>query len=141
VRHPAFSVLVIPYALDAFAEVAYALRRERGEDDWWRAITGWGARAEPPYEAARRIAGEQPPSSYLALDSRAMVAVEGCAAPCELPEYAFGVRVEPADLLVPDGHEQLWVSYSVAAGLLRRRAERNAIWELQRRLGLAPACR
>jgi hypothetical protein len=42
---------------------------------------------------------------------------------------------------VPDDHEHLWVSYEVANGLLRRRGERDAIWELRHRLGVAPACR
>jgi hypothetical protein len=141
VRRPAFSVLVIPYALDAFAEVAYALRRARDGDDWWHAPTDWGERAESPHDAARRVVGAKTASSLLALDSRAMVAGTGSAAPCELPEYAFGACLDPGTLPVPGDHEQLWVSYEVASGLLRRRAERDAIWELRHRLGVAPACR
>jgi hypothetical protein len=139
VRRPAFSVLVIPYALDAFAEAAFALTR--GEDGGWHPRTGWGARPESPPEAARRVAGVPEPARLLALDSRAMVVADGFPASCELPEYAFALRVDPADLPAPAGHEQLWLSYKVAHGLLHRRAERDAIWELQRRLGLAPACR
>jgi hypothetical protein len=138
-RRPGFSVLVIPYALDAFAEVGFAL--VRGEDEGWHALTGWGARSESPSEAARRVAGVAQTASLLALDSRAMVVADGFPAECELPEHAFALRIDPADLPVRAGHEQLWVSYKVAHGLLARRAERDAMWELQRRLGLAPACR
>jgi len=140
VRRPAFSVLVIPFALDAFAEVAFALVR-RGEDGVWHVRSGWGARSESPLEAARRVAGRQPAANLLALDSRAMVVADAMPATCELPEYAFGVRVDPAALAVPAGREQLWFSYQVAIGLLSRRAERDALWELRHRLGLAPACR
>jgi hypothetical protein len=139
-RRPAFSVLVIPYALDAFAEVAFALVR-RSEDAGWHVRSGWGARSESPPEAARRVAGTPCAANLLALDSRAMVVADGMPACCELPEYAFALRADPAELPSPTGHEQLWVSYQTAVGLLSRRAERDALWELRHRLGLAPACR
>jgi hypothetical protein len=140
VRRPAFSVLVIPYALDAFAEVAFALLR-RDEDGGWHVRTGWGARSESPPEAARRVAGVQGAASLLALDSRAMVVAEGFPAACQLPEYAFALRTDPVELPAQAGNEQVWFSYRIAHGLLPRRAERDALWELQRRLGLAPAYR
>jgi hypothetical protein len=139
-RHAAFAVLVIPFALDAFAEVAYALWRGR-DDDWWHAPAAPGTRSETPLATARRVTGVPGDAAYRTLDSRAMIAVEDCCTTtCFLPQYAFGVRVDPADLRVPAGHEQLWVSYEVATGLLRSEAERNALWELRRRLGLPRVC-
>jgi hypothetical protein len=141
-RRSAFGVLVIPFALDAFAEVAYALWRKRDdEDDWWHAPAAQGARTETPLAAARRLAGVPRDAAYRALDSRAVVEIDDCPATCILPQYAYGVRVDPADLRAPAGHEQLWVSYKVAEGLLRSEAERNALWELRRRLGLPRVCR
>jgi hypothetical protein len=141
-RRAAFGVLVIPFALDAFAEVAYALWRRRDDDDWWHAPAAQGTRTETPLATARRLAGVAADDAYRALDSRAMIAVdECCPATCILPQYAFGVRVDPADLRVPAGHEQLWASYEVADGLLRSEAERNALWELRRRFGLPNVCR
>ncbi len=135
-RRAAFGVLVIPFALDAFAEVAYALWR-RGDDDWWHAPAAQGTRTETPLATARRLTGVPSCAAYRALDSRAMIAGDECRqGTCILPQYAFGVGVDPPDLRVPAGHEQLWVSYEVADGMLRDEAERNALWELRRRLGL-----
>jgi hypothetical protein len=141
VRRAAFCVLVIPYALDAFPDVAFALCRNRDEDDAWRVLAAPGARAETPRDAARRVVGAAAHARLLALDSRASIALRDGPGACALPEHAFGVRVDPAAQRVPAGQELLWVSYEVADGLLRRDAERNALWELRRRLGLAPACR
>ena len=141
-RRAAFAVLVIPFALDAFAEVAYALWRGRDDDDWWHAPAAPGTRHETPLATARRLTGVPGVAAYRALDSRAMVVADDCRpATCSLPQYAFGLRVDPADLRVPAGHEQLWVSYDVADGMLRSEAERNALWELRRRLGLPPVRR
>ena len=135
-RRFAFGVLVIPFALDAFAEVAYALWRGR-DDDWWRAPAAPGTRDETPLATARRLTGVPGDAAYRALDSRALIVADDCCpATCVLPQYAFGVQVDPVDLQVPAGHEQLWVSYEVADGMLRTEAERNALWELRRRLGL-----
>lgn len=145
-RRAAFAVLVIPYALDAFAEVAYALCRRRGDgEDWWHVPAGRGARAETPILAARRhatqLSGVPDDAVFLALDSRATIQIDGCSASCGLAEHAFAVRADPADLRAPAAYEQLWVSYEIADGLLRRDAERNALWELAHRLGLRHACR
>lgn len=145
-RRAAFSVLVIPYALDGFAEVAYALCRRRGDgDDWWHAPAGRGGRDETPIVAARRhaaqLSGVPEDAAFLGLDSRALIAIDGCSGGCGLAEYAFAVRVDPGGLAAPAGYEQLWASYEIADGLLRRDAERNALWELARRLGLPHACR
>lgn len=137
-RGAAFAVLVIPYALDAFPEVAYALCRGLDEHDWWHPRTGIGARGETPLAAARRVAAVRD-ADLIALESRAFVAVERCRGRA-LSEHAFGARVDPAALPEPGGERQLWVSYEVADGLLHREAERNALWELRHRLGAKAAC-
>lgn len=140
-----FEVLVLPYALDAFPEVAYAVFRSRADrDGCWHGLGGGGERDETPLEAARRHAwqhaGVPEDAHYVALDSRATITAR-CTGICGLPEYAFAVRVDPTELCVPAGHQHCWVSYDVAAGLMHRESERNALWELRRRLGRRPACR
>ena len=138
-----FWVLVIPYSPDAFPDVAYALFRSRGDRGCWHPVRGAGCRRETPLQAARRHAqqaGVPSDGVYVALDSRATIAVEPCHGPCALPEYAFAVRVEPADLRVPAEHEHSWVSYEVARGLVQRESERDALWELRRRFGRRAAC-
>jgi dATP pyrophosphohydrolase len=136
-----FCVLVIPYAPDAFVDVAYAVFRGRAGRGCWHPVTGRGARDETPLQAARRHALQQAgipgDADYVVLDSRATIPVESCAGACGLPEYAFAVRVEPAELRVPGEQEHCWVSYEVAEGLVRRESERDALWELRRRFGCA----
>jgi hypothetical protein len=138
-------VLVILYAPAAFVDVAYAVFRGQSDRSCWHTVAGRGGRGETPIEAARRHALQQAgvpgDAGFVALDSRARIPIESCASACALPEYAFAVRVEPADLRVPAEHEHCWVSYEVAEGLLRRQSERDALWELRRRLGRRPACR
>jgi hypothetical protein len=139
-----FCVLVILYAPDAFVDVAYAVFRGQSDRRCWHTVAGRGARGETPLEAARRHAlqaGVPDDAGFLALDSRARILIESCASACALPEYAFAVRVEPSELRVPAEREHCWVSYEVAEGLLRRQSERDALWELRRRLGRRRACR
>ncbi|MGI9098678.1 MAG: NUDIX domain-containing protein [Solirubrobacteraceae bacterium] len=140
-----FEVLVLPYALDAFPEVAYAVFRSRADrDGCWHGLGGGGVRDETPLQAARRHAwqhaGVPGDAPYVALDSRATIPTEWRTEIRGLPEYAFAVRVDPTELCVPE-HEHCWVSFHVAEGLVRRESERNALWELRRRLGRRPACR
>jgi dATP pyrophosphohydrolase len=134
-----YGVLVIPYAPDAFVDVAYAVFRSPADRGCWHLVTGPGRRGEAPLQAARRHALQQAgvpgDAAYVALDSRATIPVESCAGACGLPEYAFAVRVEPAELRVPTEQEHCWVSYEVAEGLVRRESERDALWELRRRFG------
>lgn len=139
VRRSLFHVLVIPYALDAFPQMAYAVVRSRAAaDDGWHGVTGAGDRGETPVQAARRharqLAGVPDTAAYVALDSRTTIRVERCDAVLELPEYAFAARVDPGDVRAPEEHELCWVSYQVAQGLLAREAERNALWELRQRI-------
>jgi hypothetical protein len=142
---PRFEVLVLPYAPDAFAELAFAVVRDRTADAGWRAIGGGGARGEVPLDAARRHACAQAGVSLdracVALDSRATLRIETVAGSYEIPAHAFAVCVDPADLAVAGRHELRWLSYEAARGLLACELERDALWELRRRIGRHAACR
>jgi hypothetical protein len=145
VRRAPFAVLVLPYAVDLDGDVAYAVfRGASGRDRAWSALTGDGVRGETPLEAARReawrVAGVPGDAAYLALDSRATIDVHD--GPCGVPERAFAVRVCTDEVCPPRRQlEHRWVSYDVADGLLCCETDRNALWELRRRLGRPATCR
>jgi len=140
-----FEVRVLPYAPDAFAQPGYAVFRTSGRDGRWHAIAGGGERGETPLDGARRHARRQGglagDTGYVALDSRAVVTRAGPAGEYEVPEYAFAVRTDPGALSAPAGLEYRWVTYEIADGLLACESERDALWELARRIGWRPACR
>lgn len=143
-RRAPFAVLVVPYAVEIDGEVAYAVFRDRSAPSaTWSALTGEGARGETPLDAARRqawrAAGVAPDAAFLALDSRATF--DTADGMCEIAEYAFAVRV-CRDEVLPSGHEldRHWASYEIANGLLGCGADRNALWELRRRLGHPAVC-
>jgi hypothetical protein len=146
VRHAPFAVVILPYAVELDGEVRHAVFRTptgRGCCSW-HALAGTGTRRESPLDAARREALQAaripPDAAYLALDSRA--SLEHGDAPVAIAEFAFGVRVWPDELSPPDPElEVRWVPYEIANGLLWREADRNALWELRRRLGRPAACR
>ena len=136
---PPFEVLVLPYALDEFPQMTYAVLRSRdGDEHGWHGLAGFGRHGEEPIEAARRHAwqhaGVPEDAAFLALQ----VAVPTPAAPSDddrqVQEYAFAALVDPAELRVPDEHELCWVAYDVAHRLLQRDPERSALWELRRRI-------
>jgi hypothetical protein len=142
-RRAAFAVLVVPYTVGLDGGVTYAVFRRRGEAGGWHALRGAPQRGETPPQAARRetlrLAGVPEDAVYFALDSRAALELRDVA--CHVAEHAFGVRVcEDEICAAPHGLEHRWVRYDVAEGLLRRAAERNALWELRRRLGRPAGC-
>jgi hypothetical protein len=146
VRHAPFAVVILPYAVELDGEVRHAVFGTRPECGWrtWRALAGTGARRESPLDAARRealhAARIPPDAAYLALDSRA--SLEHGDAAVAIAEFAFAVRVWPDEVSPPDpALEVRWVPYEIAHGLLSREADRNALWELRRRLGRPAACR
>jgi len=141
-----FEVLVLPYATEAFADIAFAVFRDRVlGDGCWHAVRGGGDRGELPLDAARRHASAQAGidrgHAHVALDSRATVVIEAIAGDYEIALHAFGVCVDPAGLCVCDGRELRWLSYRAASGLLASEPERDALWELRHRIGRHPACR
>lgn len=142
-----FQVLVFPYRVLAGGEIAYAVFR-RGDDLAWQAIAGGGEDAEPPLEAAKREAWEEagipPENPYLALDSRATIPVIHFADFRDrtdlhvIPEYPFAVPVSDGALLLSSEHTEFaWLSYAEAHAALRWDSNKNALWELDRRLRLS----
>ncbi len=144
-RRAAFGVLVVPYTVELDGRVSCAVFRGIDEPEaGWHALRGVPLRGEAPLQAARRaarlIAGVPLDAVYFMLDSRAAIELPDGA--CHAPEYAFGVRVCEDEV---DAAEELlehrWVGFEVADGLLHCAADRNALWELQRRLGRPAPCR
>jgi hypothetical protein len=134
-----FGVLVLPYAVDVDGALSYALLRfAAGRDRGWQPLLGEGARGQAPLEAAReaawRVARVPRDAVFVALDSRATI--EQTPQRCAVAEYAFGVRVAAAELCPSRAEfEHRWVSYEIADGLLHDEPDRNALFELRRRLG------
>jgi hypothetical protein len=143
-RRAPFAVLVLPYCVELDGTVSYAVFRGPGlRRRTWHALAGEGVRGETPLEAARREAwriAEVPPDAlYLALDTRATVAVHGV--PGGLARHAFAVRLCADEVRPRRQHlEHHWASYQVAEGLLHEEADRDALWELRRRLGSPAGC-
>jgi hypothetical protein len=144
VRRPAaFGVLVVPYTVDLDGRVAYALFREtRDPEGGWHAMRAAAQRGETPLQTARRearrLAAVPDDALYFALDSRATINVPGIA--CHVAEHAFGVRVcEDEVRATADGSTARWFGYETAVGLAAP-ADRDALWELHRRLGRPARC-
>jgi hypothetical protein len=144
-RRAAFGVLVVPYSVDLDGGVTYALFRHANErHGGWQALRGAPLRGETPLQAAQReahrIAGVPPDAVYFTLDSRAAIELPDVC--CHVAVHAFGVRVcEDEVCPAADELEHRWVRYEIADGLLAPTADRNALWELQRRLGRRVPCR
>jgi len=151
VRAP-FQVLVFPYRILADDEIVYAIFRRRDDDMPWQAIAGGGEDDETPLEAARREAWEEagidPGDTFVTLDSLATIPVVHFPNFREredlfvIPEYSFGVEV--ADGAVSLSHEHVevaWLPYADAHAALRWDSNRNALWELDRRLRQSPPSR
>jgi hypothetical protein len=119
VGHPPFEVLVLPYAVDGFPQMTYAVLRSRdGDEDRWHGLSGLGRHGEKPIEAARRHAwhhaGVPEDAAFLELEA---VAPERDGARAA-SEYAFAALVDPAQLQVPDEYELCWVSSSLSRSAL-----------------------
>lgn len=140
-----FQVLVIPYRVLADGTVLYAILHRR-DDASWQAIAGGGEDDETPLEAARREAWEEagidPGSAFLPLDALATVPVIHFPAFRDrddlfvIPEHSFGVALAGGDLRLSAEHtEAAWLPYAEAHARLRWDSNRNALWELDQRLG------
>jgi hypothetical protein len=144
-RRAPFAVVILPYAVDLDGEVLYAVFRARsGRDCAWHVLPAAGERGETPLAAARReallVAGIPRDAPVVALDSRATLELGD--APAAISEFAFAMRVLTDEVLPRDPQLDVrWVSYEIAYGLLCRESDRNALWELRRRLGHPAVCR
>jgi dATP pyrophosphohydrolase len=140
-----FQVLVFPFRILSDDEIVYAVFRRPDDGTYWQAISGGGENDETPLEAAKREAWEEagitPGNRYMKLDSLATIPIVHFAPFRDrqdihvIPEYSFGVAVADAELtLSPEHLEYAWLPYQDALAILRWDSNRNALWELDRRL-------
>src|SRR5262249_52307249 len=143
-----FQVLVFPFRILDNGEISYAVFRRRDEGMPWQAIAGGGEDSETPMEAAKRGAWEEAGiasgNAYMALDSRATVPAVHFAPFRDredlfvIPEHCFAVEVMASDLRLSHEHVQYaWLPYAGAHEVLRWDSNKNALWELDRRLHLS----
>jgi dATP pyrophosphohydrolase len=141
-------VLVFPYRLLDTGEIVYAVFQRGDEGQFWQAIAGGVEDDETPLEAARREAWEEagitPDHSYLQLDSRNTVPADNFAAFRDredlfvIPEYCFAVELFDSEVRLSREHvTYAWLPYQEAESILRWDSNKNALWELDRRLRLS----
>jgi dATP pyrophosphohydrolase len=124
---------------------SYALFR-RADADCWQGVAGGGEADESPLQAARREAAEEAgpagDSEFVVLDAWATIPVvyvtgEFTWGPDVLviPEYAFGARVDDAELTLSHEHTEYgWFTLDAAAKAVQWDSNRTALWELDHRL-------
>ncbi len=147
-----FQVLVFPYRFLENGEIVYAVFRRQDEEMPWQAIAGGGEGGEMPLEAAKREAWEEagiaPGNPYVELESCATIPVVHFTEFRDredlfvIPEFSFGVEVVEGDLRLSREHaEYVWLPYLEAHAVLRWDSNKNALWELDRRLRGSPKTR
>jgi dATP pyrophosphohydrolase len=142
-RQP-FQVLVIPFRYTADG-IRYAVFK-RSDAGWWQFVAGGGEAGETPIKAAERETEEEigvaAAGRLIGLSSMATVPRD-CFAAGEswgddlyvVPEYCFAVEVGDGNLKISREHSQFrWVGYEEGRRLLKWDSNRNALWELNRRL-------
>lgn len=141
-----FQVLVLPYKIGPKNTLRYAIFSRRDSKNCWQGIAGGGESNEAPRVAAKREALEEAgidtASRYIVLDSLAMLPVVNVCGfkwgskVLVIPEYCYGVKIK--DQMIKLSHEHSgfkWVSYGAAMKTLKWDSNRNALWELNYRLG------
>lgn len=143
-----FQVLIIPY-FDNGDEILFALF-QRGKEGYWQGIAGGGEDAETPLQAAKRESWEEAGISserrFVSLDSLITIPVEHVVGSFMwgeekyvIPEYSFGVELHVQHLKLSQEHSQyLWVNYDEASKMLKWDSNKNAIWELNKRISNEP---
>ncbi|CAM4465104.1 NUDIX hydrolase [Paenibacillus typhae] len=139
-----FQVLIIPY-LNNGDEILFALF-QRGKEGYWQGIAGGGEDTETPLQAAKRESWEEAGISserrFVSLDSLTTIPVEHVVGSFMwgedkyvIPEYSFGVELHVQHLKLSHEHSQyLWVNYDEASKMLKWDSNKNAIWELNKRI-------
>ena len=138
-----FQVLVIPYRRAAEG-YEYAVLK-RSDAGWWQFVAGGGEDDETPLQAAVRETKEEigvAGVGLMKLDSCNTVPKEAFAAAeawgpdiYVIPEYCFAVDVGDSEVTLSGEHTEVrWVSYDEACRLLKWDSNRNALWELNKRL-------
>ena len=140
-----FQVIVFPYLESDNGEKRYAIFR-RSDNFQWQGISGGGEANETPLYAARREsfeeAGISKGAEFIRLESISYLPVtqvvqdyiwgEDCLV---IPQYSFGVKVSSDKFELSGEHvEYRWLSAVEAAALLKWDSNRNALWELNKRL-------
>lgn len=140
-----FQVLVYPYRLVSGDKFEYALLK-RTDTGYWQAIAGGGEDAESPLDAARREAFEEAglpfDSKFIQLDTLESIPVTEFhdshlwgEEVFVIPQYAFGVMVTDAPIVLSHEHSKYqWLAYQAAYDLLKFDGNRTALWELNKRL-------
>jgi dATP pyrophosphohydrolase len=139
-----FQIIVFPYRIiNRNIEV---LIGERSDAAYWQAVSGGGENSESLLEAAKRELAEETGlygKDWLQLDSMCTlpkVYYSGHENWDEdlhvIPEYAFATRAY-GELIISSEHTRLeWHRISTAQSMLKYDSNRNALWELCRRVSL-----
>jgi len=141
-----FQALVLPYKIGPGNTLRYAIFSRRDSRNCWQGIAGGGEGKETPRAAAKREAYEEAgidtASKYIKLASFATLPVINVCGfkwgprVLVIPEYCFGVEVKAQKVKLSREHSGFkWVSYGEAIKMLKWDSNRNALWELNYRLG------
>jgi len=142
-----FQVLVFPYQVKDDGNIYYSIfERADMSPGHWQGIAGGGEDGETAEQAARREAEEEAGISraaeFIKLDSLATIPVIHIAGfqwgddVLVVPQYCFGVAVPDGVIRLSSEHRQYrWLGYDEARRLLTWESNRNALWELNTRLG------
>lgn len=140
-------MLILPYyVVDVMhCQIEYALFK-RKDMDVWQGIAGGGKIGETPLETAKRETLEESgiptDNQFIQLDSKATIPVEYVVGKFLLgsetyviPEYCFGVDVREEKIIISKEHTEFtWVCFEKAIELLEWDSNKNALWELNKRI-------
>lgn len=142
-----FQVLVFPYKFEGDTILFGIFKRTTG--GYWQGISGGGEDNETPLQAAKRESWEEAgilsEFKYISLDSIITIPVEHVVGEFYwgedryvIPEYSFGVEVNEMCIELSNEHSDfIWVNYEEATKMLKWDSNKNAIWELNKRILMA----
>lgn len=142
-----YQVLILPYCIvDVMhSQIEYALFK-RKDMDVWQCIAGGGEIGETPLETAKRETLEEIGipinDQFIQLDSKATIPVEYVVGTFlwgnetyVIPEYCFGVDLREEKIIISKEHTEFtWVCFEKAIELLEWDSNKNALWELNKRI-------
>jgi dATP pyrophosphohydrolase len=140
-------VLVLPYRLLGDSREYCVFRRQ--DSGWWQGVADGGEDDETPEQAARRDLLEEtgmdlPVQRLQSMDTMPVTTFRSrhlYGWPNDLyavPQYTFGVDATGREAVLSDEHSGLaWLDYRVAHDLLFFQSNKNALWELDYRLGIS----